>query len=1740
MTPRDDEVRMPGAGRPLLRAVKVAVWNVGGMSAGSLFMTACDTYGNVDILFMIEVKAAGLDVVQSILDTAFPGRHPTVHWVGVPCERGEVLAAGAAGAGQQGQGASIYGGIVAVVFNRSIRATVNSSQHDGVLSVDFNTWGMRTFTIIGVYLPHSASPKHHTVGDRLRHMKEEYLAARGRRNRTVIVGDLNIHVGDGDAHYCVKPDKSPVGLCMLLRGVLRECGVTPLHGRSRIAPAHPTSHAQGTTANGTMLALSRGKVPGQESDYILADASWVQGAEYKLYARDDLSVPYLGGPLPRSPEYHPLGPPRHDMVAVELSMVAGAKQRVTEGAAVARQRPKRDPVAAYNDPVWFAAAAGVSPIVDHLYEQAQKLQAENTLSTPEAAVMLGEGFEAIAASAMATMKGHSRRVPPGHGRDDARRQVSLVAPELLRARLGVRMRLDDRARLLARLQRAPDGKLIVSRLNSQLLEELDLVAKDIRTRLKLHKTLFRREVSRIIRVQGRREEALMRWDAHEAAVNFRRLNDEEFVMRGRSIIPPSNGMTAAERFRGHVAKQFKRPGGPRVPALQVLLATGAAAAVGAAIGAVHVPPEQRAPPGLPPEQWYDATVAHRSMNDWTLYWSLRARGLSAAKDDIHFRVVAQVARLEAEAAGALNAWAVPMPEELPAIFQQRVELLLQLRATLHARTQATHLEAARQSAVRTETLRADKAAHQCHRDCHACPELHGPIRLLYAALRDSCPDMSLPVVAGAAASAALQLLVAPVREPLPPPPNPLHIPRAEGEYLMRDVTALDVHEVLFPTEKKIRYCCISGTSLPLGAVSSCPACAKFNAEKADWDPDDIRSTAPECPTRLRTAKSGGLQGIVAELFRWMRPEARGDREAFRLKLCSVLALYFTGLMRAGKLPASFKEGLSLGLLKAVKVGRADPADPEFYRYITVSNTLPKLFGCVLLLRLSHWSDRTGLTSDSQNAFRAGRNCEHHVISLIELLRARRRGGRPTWMLFVDFSKAYDTVDHEALWEVLRRAGVPLGIVALLRDWNTGRTSSLSVNGELTDPFDITIGAPQGDVLSPWLFNLFVESLIRTIRADPILTGVTEFGINVRELMYADDLTMPCPSRQQVEHAVGIVSGWAALWGMRINFGRGKTEVVVFDEAPPLGGYRPVEAAGATVPVVGEYRYLGLPINARLDYESLITRYAKKMSDNYFRFFRSNVYVRKMSLRAQSIQLRTFVLSATTFLAAALPAHTPEAAQSLDDRLRELLANMLGLDAKTAQRSLLQDGKVPLTMFTWAGARTRVYLEAMSPATHNPHILAHRIIMRQSAPAYRDPDTWLAQTERMFAAAGFRPQPCPHCHVIHAGLCTIPVASVLANSARGIKRASRMVARAIATMQWAKASRHGVWDSASFLARPPGVGKDCLILFRQWLNCGYPADPNVIGPWAGLDSFTPLSYTAPGGSGNIICNAEIPVAMATVLLHARQGSAAHKYRKPCGKLAHPTSCNACGASVGDPYHFLFECTHATCRVGQRRAQKLLRDCIPAIVARTRDIAKQGKVPKLAAAPMLAHAAEVEEALKPMNNPQWASAAGVTVLARLSYGQPWSVRSLPGALQSGRAPAEVLLCALGRLFDSVAWPPCLTRNLCTQWAFKASKAHRIGNEVRDATHPTAPAHRRGGAEAYNAECEARRRLAAVRAAEADAVEAEDYVAAHGAIPPSELVPGACRRRDLAKQRRRAAAAAASGQSLLSAFFAPRSGE
>ena len=253
------------------------------------------------------------------------------------------------------------------------------------------------------------------------------------------------------------------------------------------------------------------------------------------------------------------------------------------------------------------------------------------------------------------------------------------------------------------------------------------------------------------------------------------------------------------------------------------------------------------------------------------------------------------------------------------------------------------------------------------------------------------------------------------------------------------------------------------------------------------------------------------------------------------------------------------------------------------------------FNISFLLLLS-----SDLVTPEQVGFLPGHGVEHNHFSLFESIRQCWREKNDVYLLFVDLRKAFDTANHALIYAVLRRMGIPDDHIRALKTLNALRRTRIRINGALSPEIPYETGTPQGDPLSPKIFNLLVQALSRKLNNSPSLRGISFRGrpgvldaeAIIRHLFYADDLVIIGTSRAEIAVAANVVEEWCGDWGFSIATGKRKTNAMFMPFkrpsgiastplAPPDDPSNILTAKGLEILWTDEYRFLGITVDQRL-------------------------------------------------------------------------------------------------------------------------------------------------------------------------------------------------------------------------------------------------------------------------------------------------------------------------------------------------------------------------------------------------------------------------------------------------------------------------------------------------------------------------------------------------------------------------------
>ena len=155
--------------------------------------------------------------------------------------------------------------------------------------------------------------------------------------------------------------------------------------------------------------------------------------------------------------------------------------------------------------------------------------------------------------------------------------------------------------------------------------------------------------------------------------------------------------------------------------------------------------------------------------------------------------------------------------------------------------------------------------------------------------------------------------------------------------------------------------------------------------------------------------------------------------------------------------------------------------------------------------------------DVQAGLRKGRRTRDQIANICWIMEKAREFQKNSYFCFIDYTKAFDCVDHNQLWIILKEMGIPDHLTCLLRNLYAGQVTTIRTGHRTTDRFQIGKGVRQGCIFSPCLFNLYVEYIMQNAGLDEAQAGIKIAGRNINNLRYANDMTVMAESEEELKN-----------------------------------------------------------------------------------------------------------------------------------------------------------------------------------------------------------------------------------------------------------------------------------------------------------------------------------------------------------------------------------------------------------------------------------------------------------------------------------------------------------------------------------------------------------------------------------------------------------------------------------------------
>lgn len=336
---------------------------------------------------------------------------------------------------------------------------------------------------------------------------------------------------------------------------------------------------------------------------------------------------------------------------------------------------------------------------------------------------------------------------------------------------------------------------------------------------------------------------------------------------------------------------------------------------------------------------------------------------------------------------------------------------------------------------------------------------------------------------------------------------------------------------------------------------------------------------------LRNNKAAGSDGISSEILKEGGPQLWHHIHQLLLKV-----------WEKEELPSELRDAQIVTIFK-----KGDKAECGNYRGISLLSTTGKVLTRILANRLLPLSEE--LLPESQCGFRPSRGTTDMIFTARQLQEKCREQGLPLYMAFIDLTKAFDSVDRQALWTLLSKYGCHDKYIRILRLLHDGMSATvLSNGGSESEAFPVETGVKQGCIIAPTLFAIFIAAILHLIgpelpqgipilyRSDGRLFNLNRFkakskirNTTIMELQYADDNAIVSHSPDELQSILNAFAKAYTSLGLALNI---KKTQVLFQPSPNQPLTQPtIKVHDATLENVDHFSYLGSLLSSKADIDS---------------------------------------------------------------------------------------------------------------------------------------------------------------------------------------------------------------------------------------------------------------------------------------------------------------------------------------------------------------------------------------------------------------------------------------------------------------------------------------------------------------------------------------------------------------------------
>ena len=394
-------------------------------------------------------------------------------------------------------------------------------------------------------------------------------------------------------------------------------------------------------------------------------------------------------------------------------------------------------------------------------------------------------------------------------------------------------------------------------------------------------------------------------------------------------------------------------------------------------------------------------------------------------------------------------------------------------------------------------------------------------------------------------------------------------------------------------------------------------------------------------TQININKAGGPDGIPARLL-----------HDYAYELAPMLHFIFRQSYATGTLPDDWRKAFVTGIYK-----KGLKSSPENYRPVSLTCISCKLMEHIVLSHMSKHLSNHNIIVENQHGFREKRSCETQLLEAMHDWAECLNRTSQTDILMLDFSKAFDKVPHQRLAAKLHHYGIRGKTLCWIQGFLANREQSVTMNGCCSKWALVKSGVPQGSVLGPTLFLIYINDIAEELKST--IRPFADDSVLYHEIKGPEDHDI-------LQQDLNAVFAWADKWQMSFNASKCQHLTITWKKQPSNYNYC---VSNQIIEKTDNHKYLGVTISSDLSFKHHISNIRAKAT-NTLGIIRRNLGPCSQNIKLQAYQ--TLVRPQLEYAAMAWNPYTSRDIKSLESVQRQAARFICGeYDRKTSVTPLLE-------------------------------------------------------------------------------------------------------------------------------------------------------------------------------------------------------------------------------------------------------------------------------------------------------------------------------------------------------------------------------------------------------------------------------------------------------------------------------------